>query len=145
VAFYLQSDDKISIEMVQFQTLINGHFRPVHEHNSEDYQLARLHSELVHSFKIKYFAYDCQNVPEDIDQPAMWFDFPNRLRESHPLNAHTFQLLMDRRNYTLPELQRLSWRYWERPLRDAFVTWSLQRFMSEVFSHDELSFCATRM
>lgn len=131
--------------MVQIQTLINGHFCLIHEHNSRDYQLARLHSELLQSFKIKYFAYECQNVPEDIDQPAMWFDFSNRLRENHPLSAHTFHIIMLRRNYTLPELQRLSWRYWDRTHRDAFDTWSLQRFVTEVFSHDELSYCATLM
>jgi hypothetical protein len=86
--------------MVHIQTLIHGHFRPQHEHNSRDYHLARLHAELLYSYKIKYFAYDCRDVPEDINQPPLWFEFAYRLRENHPLSGDVQTLNAEKKLHT---------------------------------------------
>lgn len=88
------------------QPQISEYFLPVGEYNSVDSHILRLWSELLCSCKIKYFAYNCDNIPEDGQQPPLWFNFANRLRAIHPLSLEIFQIIMQRRNYTLPVLHR---------------------------------------
>lgn len=86
------------MNLLSGQTTIKDFFASVEEYNDVEYHYLRLHAEALFMFKVKYFGFPVKDVPPPAMLPALWNDFTNALRPSHPLNIHTFHNIMIKRS-----------------------------------------------
>ena len=121
-------------------------FATVEEYNDVEYHYLRLHAEAVHMYKVKYFGFPVNDIPPQALLPVLWHDFTDALRPSHPLNIHTFNNIMIKRNLSLPLLKRLTYRtQWVGNRRQQFDELTLAAVVDLIFSKEELIYAATQL
>ncbi len=122
---------------------INDLWPTIEQFNSAEFQAMRVWSEHIHMYKMKHFGYSSENIPRHRDLPIHWLSFEDTFPTSHPLNRDTFGILLLRRNHTLPQLQKLSYRWW-KVVDDNFDELTISTLLLRMFTADELVYALSR-
>lgn len=103
-------------------------------------QIARLHDEGLHSYKLRFFRYKVGNIPEPGERRTFWYFMKLTLPSSHPLNVVTFNKIIRRRGLSLTNLRLLNLKLYETCQETDFNSMSMVDVLHYIFSEEELRF-----
>ena len=111
--------------------------------DSKRYQMDRLHSECLLAYKLRFFKYRFDNIPDVGQRRLYWYFMDASLHTDHPLHPQTFRKIIISRSLSFHALQSLDYRLWLQYTEVDFNNISSTAVLSMLFTLQELAFAAS--
>lgn len=128
------------------QTCIGQYFAVTADaRDNRSKQIKRLHDESLYCYKLKFFRYKHDELPEPAHIRTYWHFMKLTLPSTSPLNVRTFAAIMKRRGLSIKELRLLSFKMHEGDQQAHFQGLDAAGVIQSLFSEDELAFAAAQV